>query len=283
MIAFPNVKINIGLRVKSKRKDGFHEIETILYPVAWCDLLEIMPAGSQAPADSIRLSGLPLSCDLQDNLVERAHRLFNHIHQTERRYIHLHKQIPPGAGLGGGSSDAAFTLKMLAVLSGKKIALHHLRNMAAHLGSDCAFFIDNIPALATGRGEMLTPVENRLNNFFVVILKPDIHISTAWAYAHVQPSEPVIPLIKLYAYRITDWRKLIFNDFEDAVFAAYPVIGEMKKYLYSLGAVYASLSGSGSAVYGIFEKPVNIKKYRPDDLLWSGRFNELPDGKAPVQ
>ncbi len=278
MISFPNAKINIGLRVKSKRKDGFHEIETILYPVGWCDLLEIMPAGKEAPADSIRITGLPLPSGPQDNLVERAHQMFNHIHQTERRYIHLHKQIPAGAGLGGGSSDAAFTLKMLAVMSGKKVALHHLRDMAAHLGSDCAFFIDNIPALATGRGEQLTPVENRLKNFFVVILTPGIHISTAWAYAQVKPAEPLISLFKLYSYRISDWRKLIFNDFEEAVFAAYPVIGEMKKYLYSQGAVYASLSGSGSAVYGIFEKPVNIKKYQAEDYLWSGWFNELHGG-----
>jgi 4-diphosphocytidyl-2-C-methyl-D-erythritol kinase len=273
MIAFPNAKINLGLHVKYKRGDGFHEIETILYPVPLCDILEVMPAGEHAPAGRLLTTGVPLPVEPGDNIIEKAQQLFRSVYETERYYMHLHKQIPHGAGLGGGSSDAAAALKLFASLSKKNIPLHRLREMAAHLGSDCAFFIDNIPALATGRGEKLSPVESRLKGYFLVILKPPVSVSTAWAYSKVSAKTVPVPLTKFYAAPPEHWRNLLYNDFEEPVFAGFPVIGEMKNYLYKCGAVYASMSGSGSAVYGIFEKEVQVKKYNPDDFLWSGRLS----------
>lgn len=270
MIAFPNAKINIGLNVKYKRDDGFHEIETIMYPIPWYDVLEIMPPNEFAPADSLITTGLSLSIEKEQNIIEKARQLFMSIYGTEKHYIHLHKQIPHGAGLGGGSGDAASALKLLAALSGKNIPLHRLREMAANLGSDCAFFIDNIPALATGRGELLSPVEQKLKGYYAVILKPEIAISTPWAYSKVVPKNSLVSLTKFYSYLVHQWRSVLFNDFEDAVFTEFPVIGEMKQYLYKSGAVYASMSGSGSAVYGIFEKETPVKKYKPEDVLWSG-------------
>lgn len=270
MIALPNAKINIGLNVKFKRTDGFHEIETIMYPVSWCDVLEMMKGNEVAPVDTLLTTGLSLPIEKEQNLIEKAQQLFMSVHETERRYVHLHKQIPHGAGLGGGSSDAASALKLLAALSGKNIPLHRLREMAANLGSDCAFFIDNMPALATGRGEQLAPVEQKLKGHHIVILIPSISISTPWAYSKVIPKNPLVPLTKFYSFPVHQWRNVIFNDFEEPVFKEFPVISEMKQYLYKSGAVYAAMSGSGSAVFGIFEKEVSVKKYRPEDMLWSG-------------
>ncbi len=273
MIAFPNAKINIGLNVKFKREDGFHEIETIMYPVSWYDVLEMMPGNKHASADTLLTTGLSLHIEKEHNIIEKAQHLFSSVYETERRYAHLHKQIPHGAGLGGGSSDASSAMKLLAALSGKNIPLHRLREMAAALGSDCAFFIDNIPALATGRGEHLTPVEQKLKGFYIAILKPDISISTPWAYSKVIPKNPLAPLTKFYSFPVQQWKNVIFNDFEEPVFKEFPVIAEMKQYLYKSGAVYAAMSGSGSAVYGIFEKETVIKKYKPEDVLWSGRIS----------
>lgn len=270
MIVFSNAKINIGLNIKFKRSDGFHEIETIMYPVSWCDVLEMMKGNEVAHADTLLTTGLSLPVEKEQNIIEKAQQLFMRIYGTERRYAHLHKQIPHGAGLGGGSSNAASALKLLAALSGKNIPLHRLREMAAALGSDCAFFIDNIPALAAGRGELLSPVEQKLKGYHIIILKPDIAVSTPWAYSKVIPKNSMAPLTKFYSYPVQQWKNVIFNDFEEAVFSEFPVIREMKEYLYKSGAVYASMSGSGSAVYGIFEKEIQVKKYRSGDALWSG-------------
>jgi 4-diphosphocytidyl-2-C-methyl-D-erythritol kinase len=273
MIAFPNAKINIGLNVKFRRDDGFHEIETIMYPIPWCDVLEIMHPNEYAPADSFVTTGLALPVKKEQNIIEKARQLFMSINGAEKHYIHLHKQIPFGAGLGGGSGNAASALKLLAALSGRNIPMHRLREMAAAIGSDCAFFIDNIPALATGRGERLSPVEQKLKGFHIVILKPAISISTPWAYSKVEPENSIAPLTKFYSYPVHQWRNVLFNDFENAVFTEFPVIGEIKRYLYKSGAVYAAMSGSGSAVYGIFEKETQVKKFNPSDALWTGRIN----------
>ena len=236
----------MGLHIVSKRADGYHELETIFYPIDWCDVLEIVPSDEQ----QFTSSGLAIPG--KGNLCLDAYHLLKADFDISAVHIHLHKVIPIGAGLGGGSSDAAFTLKGLNELFDLKLSNEQLQAYAVQLGADCPFFVENKPMLATGIGEVLSPIELDLSNYHLAIVKPDIHVSTAEAYSSVVPNQPTHSLADLIRQPIVDWQ--VQNDFEKSVFAQYPEVEKLKQSLYEKGAVYAAMSGSGSAVFGLFKE-----------------------------
>lgn len=239
----------MGLHIVNKRADGYHELETIFYPVNWCDVLEIIPS------DELQFSSSGLAIPGKGNLCLDAYHLLKADFDISAVHIHLHKVIPIGAGLGGGSSDAAFTLKGLNELFDLKLSNEQLRAYALQLGADCPFFIENKPMLATGIGEVLEPIDLDLSQYHISIVKPDIHVSTAEAYSGVVSSQPLHSLLDLTQQPIADWQ--VQNDFEKSVFVQYPEVEKLKQSLYKKGAVYAAMSGSGSAVFGLFkEHPV---------------------------
>ena len=266
MITFPPCKINLGLNVIRKRHDGYHDIETCFYPVPWTDVLEILPAGHL----SFIATGNAIEGSENDNLCLRAFRLLQEEYSIPPVFIHLHKTIPMGAGLGGGSSDAAYTLRMLNAIFKLQLSTEVLRNLAARLGSDCAFFIDESPMIGKGRGEQLTPCEISLKEKFLLIVKPDVSVSTAQAYAGVIPLEPEEAILSILQQPLSVWKDKLENDFEISVFNQFPVIGDIKKKMIALGAAYASMSGSGSAVFGIFESPVGVPPEFRKLQHWSG-------------
>lgn len=267
MIAFPNAKINLGLNVVSKRNDGFHNIETVLCPIGLCDALEIIPATNQNHS-LFTHSGMPIPIDGNANLCLRAFELLRKEFDLPAINIHLHKNIPPGSGLGGGSSNAAFTLFMVNETFSLNQDLDTLKQMAATLGSDCPFFIENQPRLATGRGERLEPINNPLKGLHLLLIKTSIHISTSNAYAGINPAIPPKSVAQIVAQPIETWRHELKNDFETHVFKRFPVLNKIKQDLYNHGAVYASMSGSGSAIYGLFKTSPRINH----SLLPSGSF-----------
>lgn len=251
MLLFPSAKINIGLHVTAKRPDGFHEIETLFYPVVSLhDVLEVVPASRLA----IRLSGLPMAGAPEDNLCMKAYRLLQADFDLPPVTVYLHKAIPPGAGLGGGSSDATATLQALNELFALKLSAGQLFHYAVQLGSDCAFFLHREPMLASGRGEVLIPLPSlHLPPFRVVIETPPLFSSTAEAYADIKPRTPSLPLPALLAQPVELWKNTVVNDFEATVFARFPVLAQIKQRLYDQGAAYAAMSGSGSAIFGLFK------------------------------
>lgn len=251
MLFFPNAKINVGLDIVRRREDGYHDIETVMTPVAGlCDVLEITPAAEFDFAQT----GAGLDCPAEDNLCVRAYRLMEREYGVGGARIHLHKMIPSGAGLGGGSADAAFTLKGIDRVFSLGLPATRLRELAARLGSDTAFFIDNTTQLARGRGELLTPFALPLGGKWLMIVKPPVHISTAEAYRGVTPHAPETPLAERLSADPTEWRTGVANDFEASLFAAHPTLAALKQKFYDEGALYASLSGSGSALYAIFDR-----------------------------
>ncbi len=273
MIAFPNAKINLGLRVLRKRHDGFHEIETVFYPVGLCDVLEVLETGDTETV--FKCTGLAIGkeppgfrlksgshgpgkgLEVKQNLVLRMYELLKKDFGLPPVYIHLHKAIPAGAGLGGGSSDCAFLLKMLNKMFKLGLNGEEMRSYAARLGSDCAFFLDNIPVIAIGRGEILKPVNPEFKDFRIIIVKPGININTAEAYSWVKPADTGETLAHTIKLPPSEWKNHLINDFEESVFSRYPQIRLIKEMLYEAGAIYASMSGSGSAVFGLFDhKPV---------------------------
>jgi len=249
MIVYPHAKINIGLHIIGKRSDGFHEIETVLYPIGLCDILEIKP--SQQP--QFFLYGLAVEGAWQDNLCMKAYNLLQADYHLPPVQLHLHKQIPVGAGMGGGSSDGAHTLRLLNDYFSLGIKDFKLEKYAARLGSDCPAMLFKRPMLAKGRGERLSPVHVDLTGFFILVCKPSFSISTAEAYAHVCPQKHKKVLLELLSQPVQEWKECVVNDFEPVLFSKYPVLQEYKNKLYDFGALYASLTGSGSALYGIFE------------------------------
>lgn len=261
MTSYPNAKINIGLNVVERREDGYHNIETIFYPIGLHDVLNVEISDTCSDY-SFSNSGIHISGDPEENLIVKAYRLIKKNHQIPPIDISLLKQIPFGAGLGGGSSDGAFMLKTLNELFQLKITPKKLETLAAKLGADCPFFIRNQPVFASGIGNVFTPIELSLKGYWLLLVKPDIHVSTPDAYAGVTPSKPQISLTELVKKPIDEWKESVVNDFEKSVFAKFPVIEELKNQIYDLGAKYASMSGSGSSVYGIFET-------RPD---FEGKF-----------
>ncbi|HSL85883.1 MAG TPA: 4-(cytidine 5'-diphospho)-2-C-methyl-D-erythritol kinase [Bacteroidales bacterium] len=270
MVGFPTAKINIGLRITGKRSDGYHNIETIFYPVDLCDALEIVEAEDETSDDTITVTGIDPGVADPDNLVIRAIGALRQKHTIPALNIHLHKVIPPGAGLGGGSSDAACTL--ITVNRQFRLMLHpsELKSIALELGSDCPFFINPVPLHATGRGEILIPVMPLNKEYYIILLNHGIGINTKEAYDNCKPAMPSVSLMELYSQPVSEWKDLIYNDFEEYVFGKYPLTGEFKKVLYDSGALFSSMSGSGSTVYGIFDSepdlPGAITKY----IIYSG-------------
>lgn len=251
MILFPNAKINIGLDIVGKRPDGYHDIETVMYPVPWCDILEIVPAGGERT--TLTVTGRGVDCPPEKNLVMKAYNALAGQVSLPPVDIYLRKIIPDGAGLGGGSADAAFTLRGLNELFALGFSDDALAEMAAGLGADCPFFIYNRPMLCTGIGTDFAPAAVDLKGYTIVIVKPAVSVPTALAYSRVTPAVPEMRITGLIADAPSKWQGRIKNDFEASVFPLYPVVADVKDRLVAMGALYASMSGSGSAVYGIFE------------------------------
>lgn len=269
MLTFPNAKINLGLNVVNKRPDGYHNIETLFYPIPVRDALEVIPRGDK---DVFHAEGIPVEAAPADNLVMRALRLLQETYEIPPLEIYLLKSIPFGAGLGGGSSDAAFMLKLVNTLCELRITDERLEELAASIGADCPFFIRNTPVFATGIGNIFTPVELSLKGYHLCLVKPDIMVSTPEAYARVIPQTPTVNLKEIIQTPVDQWYKTMVNDFEASVFSRYPRIGQIKESFYQSGALYASMSGSGSSVFALYaESPdIDLQKQYPDCFVWQG-------------
>lgn len=256
MVTFPNAKINLGLHVKFKRDDGFHELETVMMPIPLYDVLEILP-GKKI---ELHVSGIGLSeTSIEDNLVYKAWQMLNEHYRVPPVRMFLHKKIPTGAGLGGGSADAVFALKAMNKIFDLQVPLVEMENHAAKLGSDCALFIQNQAALATGRGEKLHPFAIDLNGKYLFLVVPDLHVSTADAYRGVETKIPERSLHQIIHEPLSSWEGKLKNDFESSIFRRFPKLEQIKRSMYEAGAIYASMSGSGSAIFGLFEKaPKNL-------------------------
>lgn len=263
MILFPNAKINLGLYVTEKRSDGYHNIESVFYPLPWKDILEI---NESATALKFSSSGLPIPGDSSGNLCVKAYHLLAQQIELPRIHIHLHKIIPMGAGLGGGSADAAFVLKYMVSQYASDWNNEQVAELAAQLGADCAFFVHNKPMLATGKGEILSPISIDLSGWNIVVVHPGIHVSTPLAYSWVKPSSMKFDLVRqLTTTAPEQWRDSVGNDFEHGVFSHHPEIASIKTQLYKMGAAYASMSGSGSAVFGLFRS-------KPPGYTWASNY-----------
>lgn len=250
MICFPHAKINLGLHVLGKRADGYHNLETCFFPVlGLTDVLEMV----EAEAFQFSTSGLEVDVQQDNNLVVRAFRQLQQHFSLPNVHIHLHKVIPMGAGLGGGSSDATFVIRLCNQLFKLNLPVIEIRKLAAQLGSDCAFFAGDEPMLASGKGEILEALYQELPPLELLIISPGVHVSTADAYAGLTDFREGIEWEQALQQPVTEWKNLLFNSFESTVFGKYPVIGEAKNWLYSHGAQFALMSGSGATVFGIFE------------------------------
>jgi 4-diphosphocytidyl-2-C-methyl-D-erythritol kinase len=270
MILYPNAKINLGLQVIEKRADGFHNIETVFYPVGWNDMLEVLPDDSKSSGVTFSSSGIFIPGAVEENLCVRAYNLISKEYPMPAVKVHLHKMIPIGAGLGGGSSDAAFFIRALNDLFELNLAWGELHHYAKQLGADCSFFITNKPVFAEGKGDQFESVNISLKGYYVAIAYPNIHVSTADAYVGVTPQKRNISLEEIILNPINKWKEVLINDFEKKIFEKFPDIAELKKKMYDSGAIYSSMSGSGSAVYGIFPNEIDISKEFENCLTWSG-------------
>jgi len=271
MIVFPNAKINIGLNVIRKRDDGFHDIETIFYPIPFSDILEAILIDSDKNNIYISFSGINIDCDCSSNLVFKAYNLLRNFFDLPSLKVHLHKIIPPGSGLGGGSSNASFMLKIINHFIFDKLTELQLLEYASLLGSDCPFFIKNAPCFATGKGEIMENIDLDLSDYYIVIVIPKVIINTGKAYGAIKIGEKKENTLKeLINLPIEEWKFYISNDFEKIVFEWYPELKKIKEELYNIGAIYSSLSGSGSSIYGIFkEKPI-LSEFLKKFFIWSG-------------
>ncbi|MCM1111433.1 MAG: 4-(cytidine 5'-diphospho)-2-C-methyl-D-erythritol kinase [Clostridium sp.] len=269
MLLFPNAKINLGLNITSRRADGYHDIETVMVPVGWTDLLEITPSASGET--TLTVSGRGVACPMEKNLVIKALRAFERATGRPARVdISLHKVIPDGAGLGGGSSDAASTIVALNRLTGAGFSDDELASIASEVGADCPFFIYNRPMLATGTGTDLAPIDLSLAGMLVAIVKPEGSVSTAQAYAGVTPGLRRPTVAEVVAMSPAKWQELLFNDFEESVFPSCPDSARVKLELLRMNPVYASMSGSGSSVYALFDGTRSALQELTDELR--GRF-----------
>ncbi|MGC3977551.1 MAG: 4-(cytidine 5'-diphospho)-2-C-methyl-D-erythritol kinase [Paludibacteraceae bacterium] len=260
MLVYPNAKINLGLNVVERRADGYHNIETIFYPIGIQDILSV-EASETCTDYSFSSSGIAIGGDAEDNLIIKAYHLLSSEYEFAPVDISLHKQIPFGAGLGGGSSDAAFMLKALNELFSLNISTKKIEILAAKLGADCPFFIRNKPVYATGIGNIFSPVNISLKGYQMLLVKPDIHVSTPEAYAGITPIPSQKSLVKLVQLPIETWKNHIKNDFEKTVFANQPTIGNIKDKMYELGALYASMSGSEPRYMEYLKKDQTLKDY----------------------
>lgn len=266
-----NAKINIGLHVVAKRPDGYHDIETLFYPLPFSDYLEISASGK----DSFEQTGAALDCPPEKNLVVRARDLLAGLFDLPPLKIRLVKKLPSGAGLGGGSSDAAFALKLINEECRLGLSTKELQKLAAEIGADCAFFIENKPVFAHGKGDEFEPCGISLKGWHTVLVKPEVSVSTAEAYKLTVPKAPGFNLRQISTSNISEWKNFVVNDFENSVFSQYPEIGKIKQQLYGIGAQYASMSGSGSAVYGIFDTEPDLRNvsFGKNCTVLAGVFN----------
>jgi len=276
MICFPNAKINLGLNIVEKRSDGFHNIETVFYPINWCDALEVIENKEFQKGDektNLSLSGIVVEGNTQDNLISKAYKLLDATYNLPPVKTHLHKNIPMGAGLGGGSSDAAFFIKLLNDKISLNLSATEQLNFAKQLGSDCAFFIKNQPVYASGKGDVFSEVEIDLSQYCIVVIYPAVHSNTALAYKGVVPAKPQKNIQSIITSEIRNWKEDLVNDFEKTIFLQHPELQNIKNNFYTKGALYASISGSGSAVFGIFKSDVDVKEFNlPNDyLIWKSK------------
>lgn len=275
MIAYPHAKINLGLNVISKRDDGYHNLETVFYPVQWCDVMEVLPGPQHSKGIEVHMSGLPVAGKHADNLCVKAYELLRQNYNVRAVKLYLHKQIPMGAGLGGGSSDAAFFVKKMNELFSLGISNDDIRSMVAQLGADCAFFVDGVPVFAEERGDKFTPIDFSLKGYHIVVVYPGIHVATATAFANIRPVVPEYNCKDVVAtHPISSWKNLLRNDFEKTVFKVHPEIEAVKNKMYESGAIYASMSGSGSAVYGLFTKKCSVVSLFPGMSNWTNSITE---------
>ncbi|MCD8310358.1 MAG: 4-(cytidine 5'-diphospho)-2-C-methyl-D-erythritol kinase [Prevotellaceae bacterium] len=263
MLTFPNAKINLGLNIVARREDGYHDLETVFYPIPVEDALEVVIKKDKVEGAkySLHLYGTAIAGKVEENLVVKAYRLLDSLYGLPPVDIHLVKRVPTGAGLGGGSSDAAAMLKLLNSVCGLGMDDATLEKHAARLGADCAFFIKNKPVYAEGIGNVFSPIELSLKGYRLCLVKPDVSVSTKEAYAAIRPHRQERPLREVVKLPVAQWRGLMVNDFEESVFPRFPLLREIKEELYRRGAVYAAMSGSGSAIYGLFEKETSLPKW----------------------
>lgn len=267
MITFPCAKINLGLNIVSKRPDGYHNLETVFYPIPLTDALEIKYMDEKFPSESpcdLKITGNDIDCNEEDNLVIKAYQLLAADFQLPRVHAHLVKRIPTQAGLGGGSSDAAYMIRLLDERFRLNIGIPEMERHAAKLGADCAFFITADPSYAEGIGDVLMPVDvpgAGLGGYYLAVVKPSVAVSTRDAYAAIVPKTPAKCCRDIVRQPIETWKDELVNDFEAPIFAMHPELAAIKQSLYDAGAVYAAMSGSGSALFGIFrEQPTGLEK-----------------------
>jgi 4-diphosphocytidyl-2-C-methyl-D-erythritol kinase len=280
MLVYPNVKINLGLFITGKRPDGYHNIESVFYPIPWTESLEVIQDTGKSSEDYAALSfaekgnvrffsyNNPIPGTAESNLCIKVFELVEAWFNLPKTEIHLLKSLPIGAGLGGGSADAAFTLRALKDYYNLTISDFEAKELLAKVGSDCPFFWNNKPAFVFGRGEQMRALELDLSNYHFVLVNPNIHVSTKEAYAGVSPKNPPIDLAMLEWLDVADWKDLVKNDFEDSLFPSYPEIAAIKSKLYELGATYASMTGSGSSVYGMFSSAIELPKEWEQYQVW---------------
>lgn len=274
MIVRPNAKINIGLNIVEKRADGFHNLESLMVPFGLTDELKLTENKRHgAKKFELVIDGLAVDGSLDTNLVSRAYHLINTDYSLPPVRVVLKKQIPLGAGLGGGSADGAFTITALNKMFDLKLSVDAMQRYAAMLGSDCALFVQNKPAFATSRGEILKPVDINLKGYSIVIVKPNVHVNTAQAYKLLTPHRPETPITDLLDKKPEEWRGKMVNDFEAPIFEMFPVLSTIKTAMYNAGAAYASMSGSGSAIYGLFHQIPDVEQLKFDEcFIWKGKF-----------
>ena len=283
MVVFPNIKINLGLYITGKRPDGYHNIESIFYPVQWKETLEITDRQegleafpqlqSLTEVGKVRFMsyGIPIPGNADSNLCIKVYQSLEEWFNLPSIDMHLLKTLPIGAGLGGGSADAAFTLKALKDYFQLRLSDVEAKDLLAKIGSDCPFFWENKPMFVYGRGEKMRPIDLDLSKYFVLIVNPNIHISTKEAYSGVKPSAPAIDLEMMPSIGVEGWKDVLVNDFEASVFPKYPIIKEIKERLYAKGALYASMTGSGSTLYGIFEESPTDLEFS-QYITWKGKL-----------
>lgn len=271
MKIYPDAKINLGLNIVRRREDGYHDIETVFYPVPIFDTIEIVVNEGQDADCELTVTGIDICGSADDNLVVKAYRMLAADHRLPKVKIFLDKAIPTQAGMGGGSSDCAYTLRLLNEMFSLGLSNAALRDYAARLGSDCAFFIEDGPQYAEGRGDILSPVDGTLSGYYLAVVKPGVAVSTGEAYAHVSVGLPEHNCLDVVTcHNVNDWRELLRNDFEDSIFPLLPEVRDVKEKLYEIGANFAMMSGSGSAVFGIFEtRPKNL------DGIFPGYYSKV--------
>lgn len=271
MILFSNAKINLGLQVLRKRSDGYHDLQSLFLPVPFSDILEIQYDSGVHIGISFSQTGIAIPGNLKDNLCIKAYDIYaKHTGWNPGIRLHLHKMIPTGSGLGGGSSNASAVLLGMNSMSPEPVSTEALSQMALLLGSDCPFFMQKIPSIAEGRGEILTPIDPGITGMHIVLLHPGIHISTPDAYAEIQPDDQRLPIREIVKQPVENWKAHLINDFEQYAFKKHPELSILKEELYANGALYASMTGSGSAIYGIFPDNPNLSGSIQEKVVWKG-------------